>query len=346
MIELELFAIFLTVGVLGLPQYAPEYTGPEWQAKQCPFKLAALKAEIDKDHTPNGWYSIRVPEILLERMNMTFDSVMDDMPAQNLFDLEERPKLIHSVGAIATCRFVSNGQHNYTGIFTGSETGFIRFSIATKPTTSPPNIIAGISVKFMRSNVPSANVMAMYGLTGQDSFNFFEHDLTNQPPMFDGTQASLIQKALLRAFETASSWPTYLGLNGLSMFNSNGKHVAYPVFPYRLIFHPTANYHKLFPSTPSSDDSFFIPQFESMPMGRVYDVYAIDSPTSGPKIIGYIETTSQATGTKWGDKDMFFQHTRMEDDIALRPDWLPDMIRIVREQKTHWPPVAYPDLPF
>jgi len=54
------------------------------------------------DTTPYGWYSaLRMGEILIESVVTSFSNVADDMPGQGLFDMEVRPKLIHSVGLVS-----------------------------------------------------------------------------------------------------------------------------------------------------------------------------------------------------------------------------------------------------
>jgi len=127
----------------------------------------------------------------------------------------ERKKLIHSVGSIAEVYFVSNNKHKYTGILKGSDNALLRWSIAKKPSASPPNMAPGIAIKFFRDNVESANIFAMYSLSGAESFNPFEHDLTNHVPMLDVKKVGLDLKLLLRAFKKASSWPTMIGLSNL-----------------------------------------------------------------------------------------------------------------------------------
>jgi len=63
--------------------------------------LTDLSNQCFKDFTPYGWYSsLRLAEMFVEDMNLSFDHVGDDMPSQN-YGLEQRPKLIHSVGLVA-----------------------------------------------------------------------------------------------------------------------------------------------------------------------------------------------------------------------------------------------------
>jgi len=69
-------------------------------------------------------------ELFIESVVTSFTNVADDMPGQGIFDTEVRPKLIHSVGLVAEGSFISNGQHNYTGVFKGADNIILRISTA------------------------------------------------------------------------------------------------------------------------------------------------------------------------------------------------------------------------
>merc|ERR1719265_1811076 len=58
----------------------------------------------------------------------------------------------------------------------------------------------------------------------------------------------------------------------------------------------------------------------------LFDVYTHSSPTAkkqGKKEkLGTLTTTSQCVQSLFGDAALFFRHQRMEEDFALRPDWI------------------------
>jgi hypothetical protein len=54
----------------------------------------------------------------------------------------------------------------------------------------------------------SGNIMAMFSLAGQDSFNFFKHDFTNHAPAV-WEKAPFALRKLADKFATASSWSTF-----------------------------------------------------------------------------------------------------------------------------------------
>jgi hypothetical protein len=343
-------SLLLIVAVLVAVQaYSPTYTGNGWQQQSADNKADTLYNVVMQNTQSNGWFSaVRMAELFMENLNTSFDFVGDDMPGQNLFNVEERPKVIHSVGAIAQAQYVDYGGHNFTGIFKGCSNAFLRLSLAAKPESN--NIAPGLSMKFMRNNIKSGNIFAMYALTGQSSFNYFAHDLSNHPPAVNVNDPSIpfAKKMLFNAFSKASAWPTYLGVSDLAHYDQNGNTVANPVFPFRVIFHPVKSVHSLFPDAPQSGDSYFLKQFMSMAPGPVYEVYVQPTPfqnvTVGP--IGRVDITTGMSSSMFGDRDMFFQHTRMEDDLAAAPSWIKAAAAIQNWQGTQIPAYVYPDLPF
>lgn len=63
-------------------------------------------------------------------------------------------------------KWVDYGSHSYTGMFTGSDYGYVRMSIAAPTDTKTPNLKPGMGVKLLRDGVDSANFVAMYGVDG------------------------------------------------------------------------------------------------------------------------------------------------------------------------------------
>jgi hypothetical protein len=341
--------IFLAAFVIGTFAYTPKYTGAAWQAKTAEGKTDTLYNRVMENTTPLDFYSARIAELLAENVNVTFDYIGDDMPGQNLFNLEERPKLIHTVGSIAQVSYIDYGGHNFTGVFKGAQNAFIRFSLAKPPSTSDPNMVAGISMKFLRTGVKSANIMAMYSLLGQGSFNFFAHDFSNHPPNNDNSNSAvpLSQRAIAAYFSKFSKWISMLGVSDLAMYDQNGVKASPAVFPYRMIFHPLKAVHNLFPSAPQSGDTFYLKQMATLSPGPIYEVYAQATPFSNITIgpIGRVDLVTTPSSTYFGDRSMFFQHQRMEDDLNLMPSWAA-AAQAINDAQAKATPYYYPDLPW
>lgn len=65
----------------------------------------------------------------------------------------------------------------------------------------------------------------------------------------------------------------------------------------------------------------------TIPSGSLlYDIYATDKPVELGGVeskIGQLVTASEMTTSNWGDTHMFIRHQRMDDDLAIKPEWEP-----------------------
>ena len=59
---------------------------------------------------------------------------------------------------------------------------FSRLSLALEPDTEKLNTAPGMGLKFLRDGMDSANLVAMYSVDGQESWNFFKNDFSNHIP--------------------------------------------------------------------------------------------------------------------------------------------------------------------
>jgi len=268
------------------------------------------------------------------------------MPYQ--FLVQRRPKLIHSVGVVldSVWKVVPNSL-GYTGIFAmGCENLYVRLSCARVPTNGTGGYTPGLSLKCLRTGLPSGNMFAMFSLQGQDSWNFFKHDLTNHVPDLS-SNAEFILQELRNTFAKASNWPVMIGLSNLASYDQDGKNYTSPVFPFRLVFHPTTALHNAFPDTPQEPFEEVLMNGLNSPRD-LYSIYAVINPNdSVDKFvqIGTISSVSPASTSNFGDNLMFFQHTRMENDFIYRPDWADPATQIMANQRAV-DDYNYPDLPF
>jgi hypothetical protein len=335
--------------------YHPRYVGRDWNDNAARDKQQEIQKQIDESHTADPWPNIpHLLELLVENMNIVFDHTGDDMPTQKLFDMEERSKLTHSIGCCAPCKFISYGNHPYTGIFRGCDTAVIRMCLARQWDLMGDRdkfpISPSVSMKFFRDGQKSANTHLMYSLMGQASFNMFQHDLTNhvpQPNLNDET-IPVTKRGFVKILAKASEWPAYLGSSDLALIDALGTVEEKPEFPFRIIFHPTKAIHTMFPDEPQKGPQYYIPQLEKIPVGTIYEVFVQEFPSSdavtGP--IGRVDLLDKFVRTKFGDRDLFFQHTRMESDLQLRPDWYRDTKRIFDFEGSCVPTYHHPDLPW
>ena len=132
--------------------------------------------------------------------NSVFDTKGDEFDCSWFYGC--RDKTIHSVGNVGKVKWISTGDHTYTGIFKGADYGYIRLSSASRVNTKTPSMTPGMGVKFLRDGVDSANFVAMNSVDGQKDLNFFAKDWSNHIPA--STNWTLIPLAL--RFRTATPY--------------------------------------------------------------------------------------------------------------------------------------------
>lgn len=93
----------------------------------------------------------------------------------------------------------------------------LRLSLAKNPDTSKTtaagaqdNFTPGLGIKLLRDDVDSANTVAMYGVNGFDSWNFFERDASNHI----GAASGAALTAVAAKFKTATDYIQTVGLSG------------------------------------------------------------------------------------------------------------------------------------
>jgi len=175
---------------------------------------------------------------------------------------------------------------------------------------------------------------------------FFKHDLTNHVPDLSSS-ASFILQELRSAFAKASNYPVMIGLSDLALYDQDGNSITSPVFPFRLVFHPTTALHNAFSDAPQNPFQDVLAGGLQNP-GDMYYIYAVVNPgDSNDQFvqIGTITTTGPGTTSNFGDVFMFFEHTRMENDLQFRPDWADPATQIMANQR-NIDDYTYPDLPF
>ena len=128
--------------------------------------------------------SLAPPVDAEEFFNIDLSHVFDEFGDE----LDCRLKTVHSQGNVAKAKWVNLGGHDYTGIFKGGDTGFVRLSTGHPVNENPDPLqgfedhgffTASVAVKFLRDGVDSANSFGRGEGIGQRSFNFFEKSLNS-----------------------------------------------------------------------------------------------------------------------------------------------------------------------
>eukprot|EP00455_Lapot_gusevi_P011497 TRINITY_DN152_c0_g1_i6.p1 TRINITY_DN152_c0_g1~~TRINITY_DN152_c0_g1_i6.p1 ORF type:complete len:350 (-),score=144.36 TRINITY_DN152_c0_g1_i6:74-1123(-) len=314
-----LFASFLLFSgslILGLSANR-KWVLDGFESQSAADKMQALWMKImaDGGQPATWWNALQLLELFTEDDTVTGTTFSDFMP-------DGRKKLIHSVGAIAQAKFVWTGHdYGYSGLFNhtvgSASIGFVRASSAVQP--SAKGITPGLSFKFFRDNVPSANFMAMYQLDGQTTLNFFANPLCNHVPIRPDLPFSV--KALGKKFATVSSWPGLVGLSDWSLYRQDGNRDPNLRFPFALVFQPNPALTAKFNSTTSFDiPSYFPNSFQGNEV--LYKVYAVPSPDNSPlEFLGELRLASRFVASQFADRQLFFRHDFIERDFVYQPNW-------------------------
>jgi len=288
-------------------------------------KFNKIWSKVTEERVPYGWYSkITLIKLFFLDLKPTMEYKSDAFPSG-------RQKLIHSVGTVGMVEFKATDDttsNPYSGVFKGCSHVILRMSVAKEPDESKKtangaddNFVPGFGIKFLRDGVPSGNMVAMYSVNGQASWNFFKNEFSNHIAKAEGVAGMLIEKK----FSTVTQYTVQVGLKDMATYGQDGHDYSNNLkFPYKIIYRPTPEAKALFTDYWSSN---YLPQLESIPVDFVlYDVLALDGPLSNPVKIGELITRTKQTRSKWGDKTLFFRHGYMDDDFAFHPEWLDPQI--------------------
>jgi len=294
-----------------------EVSSAEYIALTAAEKSEIIWSNVMEDLTPADWFSLlEMPGIFTESMCPTLRAPGDELPwEEGIISDGTRYKYIHTVGAVGQVQWVDRGGHSYSGLFSGATKGVVRFSLAKEPSPPSLNTAPGMGLKFLRDGVDSANLVAMYSVNGQDSWNFFKNDWTNHigPGGLDLVPLEI-------KFSEATNYISEVGLSDWAKYGEDGVMISSLSFPFMLRFHPTGEI-----SFPDEYVNDFLDDLMSIPKGStLYEIWALDVPTE----LGGTEThiadlvlTSDVTTSNWGDKHLFFRHQDMADDVVIKPEW-------------------------
>lgn len=207
-----------------------------------------------------------------------------------------RHKTVHPQGNVARAEWRNLGGHDYTGVFQGADTAFVRLS-TQRPVITPEAretddqnvMMATMSVKLLRDGVDSANSSANQNLGGQTSYDFFAAPLfTNL--MDSGFENDVLPGVVSAAIRPQTNFVASLGNSDMALYSQEGVKVAEPNFPYSIRYQPN-------PELSYADPEYTMTVFERMsaiPTGTVlYEVWAMDAPST----LGGTETKIAEGGT-------------------------------------------------
>jgi hypothetical protein len=195
---------FVIAAIAAFASACPSFNDEAYLAKPATEKLEQIWTAVEQEDTPLPYFDSQDSAALFsESMALTLSTIGDEMP-------ESHTKFIHTEGAVAKVKLVNIGSHPFTGVFQGADHGIMRLSMAAEPDTSSISTVPSFGLKFLRDGIDSANVVAEYSVTGQDSWNFFENDFSNHISSTGPPSPGVV--AIANLFATGTPWISTIGV--------------------------------------------------------------------------------------------------------------------------------------
>lgn len=302
--------------------HCPEYIGLPAEYKLIRLWNKIAQSAYDPPYPPMFWPRLKLLGLFDESMNTTFDRFSDELP-------NKRVRLVHTYGSVARVSYISHisNENKYTGIYkTGTKNALMRLSLAVDPLLPFAGFSPGFAIKFFLSKQYSANLIGMYEILGQgQNYNFFASQLKTKikaPIILTATH--LLQKS----FDRGAKPSNILASDTPSLYDDKGNLIPNPKYPAMIYLVPSEEMCK-------KDFKKFIHDFRKdlakIETGtKIYDVYATEEECNCGKspckdilrskdrckaeLIGTIQTESEFVASEYGDKQLFFQHSRAEKD--------------------------------
>ena len=299
---------------------AQSLSGPNYEALKGCEKQELLWKQIDSTvHNKLPKYNTLD---IFRLVAMTFQELTTKTKRFSDVAPKKWKKYLHRRGAMAKVKFVpvpdKKGSIIYSGIFQGAECGLLRLSLTYKPKRKKA-VAPGLALKILRDNMPSANVSALYTLSGQKkNYNFFANELSNIVPIGTG----LGEKVVHSLFKRVSDYPEQLAVSDMAKFDKRGFTSKSINSPIQLFFVPN---EKLKNQT-SQDKHEIRNDFLDIEIGTsIYNVHAVSNKHKNfnyydyslekreeflkdSTLIGKLITTSKFIASEFGDTRIFFRH--------------------------------------
>ena len=282
-----------------------------YNMKSAKEKRDILWQSIKEDDSETEWTTpFEMNGLLLIPLKPTFENKLDIL-------INKRYKYGHSVGVVGKFKILID-KDKYSGIFKGCENAIGRFSLGTKPDItkiSPDgalnNFTPGFALKCLRDNIPSANLIVMNDFAGQNSWNYFKYDLSNHVP---SDNVSTQVKTILDRFYLYTDYVGILGTKDLSQYDEKGIEQKFIKNPYKIVLKPNQTLKEKFSDFYEID---WIDQIKSINPGEtIYSLFVQEYKNSDLEYIGKINLVEEnIVNSKFGDKYLFFRHSKWESDI-------------------------------
>ena len=177
-------------------------------------------------------------------------------------------------------------------------------------------------MKFPRTKIPSANILANTSFEPSKSYNFFENDFKTRVKFFTSVKARRLSKrnSLRKRKQFSRSVSLTLVVSTLTVILSQTS-------CFLTISHsPTPAVRSMFPSVDTGIPWY--DQLQTTPTGKIqFQAWARSHLNESLRFksqlqqIANIVLITKLTTCAFGDKRLFFKHEFMEPDFAAQPSW-------------------------
>ena len=171
----------------------------------------------------------------------------------------------------------------------------------------------------------SANILLKKtSVSVSEDYDFFSLPLSNHLyPTALSTSLLLAKDMSFKACSTGTCI-TKLGLSNACTWDQDGNKAEEVIFPFKIVFTP-ADVHTSHTKPPTQKE--FFKQFSKIPLkSKLYTIKGYQSPEDQEGVnLGEMTLTGKCTTSYFGDTRLAFKHQRIEEDIALKPEWKNDL---------------------
>jgi len=243
-----------------------------------------------------------------EDPNLNYDTVSDTMPLNQM-------KRVFPRGVTTKVEFIPTKESPYTGIFKGSKNAVMRMAEFTLTTPELPKTAPGQTIKFLRDGMSSGNWHTGFAMDGQPSFNFFKNRWSN---ILREPENQCLKETYGKWLADATNHIGASSLMELSQFDQFGYKEEKPHWPFMIEVEPYDVY-----GWTDKYQNDFQDQLKLLKSDvALFKVWAYDkAPELGgyERLAGWVVSRSYTVTSLWGDKSLFFQNRRYEDDFEHRP---------------------------
>jgi len=175
-----------------------------------------------------------------------------------------------------------------------------------------------VALKFFRQGVKSCNIFTQRGLLPSNSWNPFAHPWSNHNSILDGKMGAK-EDLIKHAFVKVSQWFTFTGVSNCATHDTNGVPAPRVDFPFQIVLVPTAILQHRF--NDKKAEGTLQQMLAQIPPQKLWTLMAIAKPHGAWEEIGSVSSTTEWISSGYGDKSLYFQHQRFDDDLKYHPEW-------------------------